>query len=106
MGAVVAAPVAYRNIVPDTLPQNVLQALEEQRIHCVTFTSSSTAENLAAMLGENRLLRLLQGVVVAAIGPITARTCRELGLKVGIEPEKYTLENMTDEIIQYFTTIP
>ena len=106
MGAVVAAPVAYRNIVPDTLPQNVLQALEEQRIHCVTFTSSSTAENLAAMLGENRLLRLLQGVVVAAIGPITARTCRELGLDVHIEPASYTLENMTEEIVHYFTSIP
>jgi uroporphyrinogen III methyltransferase/synthase len=106
MGAVVAAPVAYRNIVPDTLPQNVLQALEEQRIHCVTFTSSSTAENLAAMLGENRLLRLLQGVVVAAIGPITARTCRELGLDVHIEPASYTLENMTEEIVHYFNSIP
>ena len=106
MGAVVAAPVAYRNIVPDTLPQNVLQALEEQRIHCVTFTSSSTAENLAAMLGENRLLRLLQGVVVAAIGPITSRTCRELGLDVHIEPASYTLENMTEEIVHYFNSIP
>jgi len=102
MGAVVAAPVAYRNIVPDTLPHNVLQALEEQRIHCVTFTSSSTVENLAVMLGENRLLRLLQGVTVAAIGPITAKTCRELGLQVHIEPEKYTLENMTEEILKYF----
>jgi uroporphyrinogen III methyltransferase/synthase len=102
MGAVVAAPVAYRNTVPDSLPQNVLQALEEQRIHCVTFTSSSTVENLAVMLGENRLLRLLQGVTVAAIGPITAKTCRELGLQVHIEPEKYTLENMTEEILKYF----
>ena len=106
MGAGVAAPVAYRNIVPDTLPHNVLQALEEQRIHCVTFTSSSTVENLAVMLGENRLLRLLQGVTVAAIGPITAKTCRELGLQVHIEPEKYTLENMTEEIVQHFNTIP
>lgn len=102
MGAVVAAPIAYRNRVPEALPDNLLQALEEQRIHCVTFTSSSTAENLAVMLGENRLLRLLQGVTVAAIGPITAKTCRELGLEVHIEPEKYTLENMTEEIVKFF----
>jgi len=106
MGAVVTAPVAYRNTLPDTLPHNALLALEEQRIHCVTFTSSSTAENLAVMLGENRLLRLLQGVVVAAIGPVTARTCRELGLDVHIEPTSYTLENMTEEIVHYFNSIP
>lgn len=102
MGAIVAAPIAYRNTVTDSLSNHVLLALEEQRIHCVTFTSSSTAENLAAMLGENRMLRLLQGVAVAAIGPVTARTCRELGLKVDIEPETYTLENMTAEIVSFF----
>lgn len=106
MGAVVADPVAYRNTIPESIPPKALQALEEQRIHCVTFTSSSTAENLAAILGENRMLGLLEGVTVAAIGPVTAKTCRELGLEVHIEPEKYTLENMTDEIVKFFTTFP
>ena len=80
LGAIVVAPVAYRNIIPATLPPQVLQALEERRIHCVTFTSSSTVQNLAATVGENRLLHLLQGVAVASIGPITAKTCRELGI--------------------------
>src|SRR6185369_8109795 len=102
MGAAVTAPVAYRNIIPEGIPEKALQALEEQRIHCVTFTSSSTAENLAAILGENRMLRLLEGVKVAAIGPVTAKTCRELGLKVHIEPQKYTLENMTEAISDFF----
>ncbi len=106
MGAIVAAPIAYRNIVPDALPQNVLQALEEQRVHCVTFTSSSTVDNFAAMLGENRMFRLLQGVKIAAIGPVTAGSCRDLGLKVDMEPDKYTLENMTEEIVKFFTTLP
>ncbi len=102
MGAAVTAPVTYRNIIPDTIPERALLALEEQKVHCVTFTSSSTVENLAAILGENRLLRLLEGVKVAAIGPVTAQTCRELGLKVHIEPQKYTLENMTEAISDFF----
>ncbi len=102
MGATVNAPVTYRNTLPDALPKNVLQSLEEQRLDCITFTSSSTAENLAAMLGENRMLRLLHGVTIAAIGPVTAATCRDLGLKVHIEPDRYTLENMTDEIVKFF----
>jgi uroporphyrinogen III methyltransferase/synthase len=106
MGALVVAPVAYRNIIPASIPAAALQALEEHLIQCVTFTSSSTAENLAAILGENRLLRLLEGVTVAAIGPITAKTCRELGLNVHIEPEKYTLETMTEAIVTYFTYSP
>jgi len=106
MGAIVTAPVAYRNVIPENLPEAALQALEERRVNCVTFTSSSTVENLAAMLGENRFLHLLEGVAVAAIGPITARTCRELGLDVHIEPHEYTLAAMTEEIVRFFHTHP
>lgn len=102
MGAEIEAPVAYRNVIPESLPAEALQALEERRIRCITFTSSSTAQNLAAMLGENRLLNLLEGVAIASIGPITSRTCRELGLPVDIEPPAYTLEALTGEIVRYF----
>jgi len=104
LGAVVSTPIAYRNIIPASLPPEALQSLEERHIDCVTFTSSSTALNLAKMLGENRLHELLQGVTVASIGPITSRTCRELGLTVHIEPEKYTIPTLTEAIVCYFTS--
>ncbi len=54
------------------------------------------------MLGENRLLRLLEGVTVAAIGPVTANSCRDLGLEVAIEPKEYTLAALTEEMVKYF----
>jgi uroporphyrinogen III methyltransferase/synthase len=60
-------------------------------------------ENLAAILGENRLLHLLEGVTIAAIGPITAKTCREMGLDVHVEPQKYTLAAMTDALVEHFS---
>ncbi|NVO00551.1 MAG: uroporphyrinogen-III C-methyltransferase [Geobacteraceae bacterium] len=103
MGGSVITPLTYRNSTPDNIPAKVLQALEEKRVDCVTFTSSSTVDNFAAMLGENRMLHFLEGVKVAAIGPITAKSCRDIGLNVDIEPEKYTLEEMTEEIVKYFT---
>jgi uroporphyrinogen III methyltransferase/synthase len=103
-GAEVTDPVAYRNLLPDAINPSILQALEEQKIHCVTFTSSSTVDNLAKLLGENRFLHLLEGVAVASIGPVTSRTCLELGLKVDIEPSQYTLATMTDEIVRYFSS--
>jgi uroporphyrinogen III methyltransferase/synthase len=103
MGAQVAAPVSYCNVLPDSVPDGVLQALEDRRIDCVTFTSSSTVENLAAMLGESRFLRLLDGVSVASIGPITSKTCRDLGLPVAVEPAAYTLAALTDAIVDYYS---
>jgi len=102
MGAFVSAPVSYCNRLPEALPHEALLALEERRIDCVTFTASSTVENLSAILGENRFLRLLDGVKVASIGPITTKTCLDLGLQVDIEPEQYTLEKMTEQIVKFF----
>ncbi len=103
MGATVVAPVAYRNILPEELPAAALEALVKRQIQCITFTSSSTVENLAAMVGENRLLKLLEGVVIASIGPITSKTCRELGLAVDIEPAEYTLAALTADIVRHFS---
>ncbi len=103
LGAEVTAPVAYRNVMPEALPAGVITELEERRIDCATFTSSSTVDNLAAIVGENRLLHLLEGITIAAIGPITTGTCRELGLEVHVEPSKYTLAAMTDALVDYFS---
>ncbi len=102
LGAEVVAPVAYRNNLPAALPPAALAALEAAEIDCVTFTASSTVENLARILGTERFSKLLEGVVVAAIGPITAQTCRRLGLEVAIEPAEYTLAALTNEIVRYF----
>jgi uroporphyrinogen III methyltransferase / synthase len=106
MGAEVSAPVAYANVTPGQLPDDALRALEERRVDCVTFTSSSTVENLASMLGENRFLHLLEGVRVASIGPITSRSCQELGLDVHIEPAEYTLDALAAAMTHDFSISP
>jgi uroporphyrinogen III methyltransferase/synthase len=103
MGARVDSPVAYRTTLPDSLPREALLALEQRAVDCVTFTSSSTVTNLAAMLGNDRMRDLLKDVAVASIGPITTRTCQSLGLTVTIEPAKYTLADLTAAIEVFFS---
>lgn len=103
MGAHVDSPVAYRNIFPDRLPPETLFALEKRSVDCITFTSSSTVQNLAAMLGEELMLDMLKGVTVASIGPITSKSCRDLGLKVDIEPHAYTLDALAEALETHFS---
>jgi uroporphyrinogen III methyltransferase / synthase len=103
MGALVDSPVAYRTILPDRLPPEAVFALEKRSVDCITFTSSSTVQNLAKMLGNDRMLDMLKGVAVASIGPITSKTCRALGLRVDIEPPEYTLAALTDAIELFLT---
>lgn len=102
MGAHVDSPVAYRNIFPERLPPETLFALEKRSVDCITFTSSSTVQNLAAMLGEEMMLDMLKGVVVASIGSITSKSCRDLGLKVDIEPESSTMEALAEALETHF----
>lgn len=102
LGMAVDAPVAYVNRVPDSLPPEALELLESRRIDCVTFTSSSTVENLRFMLGGERFARLLDGVAVASIGPVTTASCEKAGLSVSIAPASHTLDALTDAIVNHF----
>jgi uroporphyrinogen III methyltransferase/synthase len=106
MGAHITAPVIYRNILPERLCPETILALEKRCVDCITFTSSSTALNMAELLGADLLANMLKGVAVASIGPVTSKTCRDLGLKVDIQPDVFTLSALSDSIQHYFSNTP
>lgn len=101
--AVTLAPV-YKNVRPEGYGE-VREALERRAIDLVTFTSSSTVTNFLEMLeikDQAEFDRLLGGVKVAVIGPITAKTALKKGLKVDIQPDTYTIAAMVEAIVEYF----
>lgn len=85
---------AYRTGRPDHLDPVVLDRLEDGRIDVVPFASSSTARNFAALVDG----RDWQGSVVS-IGPVTTRTCTELGIRVDVEADSHDLEGLVTAII-------
>ncbi|HEY6879680.1 MAG TPA: uroporphyrinogen-III C-methyltransferase [Polyangiales bacterium] len=87
-GAHVDVVPAYRTLPADPARFDEIRAhLEAGRLHAVAFTSSSTVQRLVEGLGGASLLR---DVVIAAIGPITANTARELGLPAHVVASEYT----------------
>lgn len=106
-GAEVVVVPVYRNVMPEKGAESskaLRVDLEEKNIDLVTFTSSSTVNNFVEMLGVKdsaELVRLMNGVTVAAIGPITARAVEQRGLTVHIRPEKYTIPEMVSAIVNY-----
>jgi uroporphyrinogen III methyltransferase/synthase len=105
LGANVSAPTIYQNVLPERLCPETLLALEKRSVDCITFTSSSTVLNMVKLLGSDLLIDLLKGVAVASIGPITSKTCREIGLKVDIQPETFVLAELTESIQKHFSSI-
>lgn len=107
-GAGVTVVPVYQNVAPEGCNDFLKNKLLEKDIDMVTFTSSSTVVNFIKMLGtdEAEELRVLMGEVkIAAIGPITAETVRDHGLEVDVQPEKYTIPDMVQAIVDYYSSI-
>ena len=112
-GAKVTVAPVYQNVLPkssggEQLKDDLRQALEEKSIDMVTFTSSSTVKNFVALLdiSPNELQKLMSGVAVATIGPITAKTAENYGLKPDVQPAEYTIPGLVESIVTFFTSQP
>lgn len=102
IGAVVDDVTAYENQAVTDNAAGFLTRLKEGSINLVTFTSSSTVNNFHALLPADSLETLMKDVVIASIGPITADTARDLGFKVDIMAEPYTIPGLCEAIRQYY----
>jgi uroporphyrinogen-III synthase len=71
-------------------------------VDAVTFTSSSTVRGFLGLLPREEIRRLLAGVALAAIGPITAATLAEYGLEVSVMPREYTIPALAAGIAAHF----
>ena len=97
-GANVRDVVAYRTVRPSALPPEALDALRENRVHWITFTSSSTVENFLAMTADNP--QNLSGIQLAAIGPVTADTLKAHGLTPTVVANPHTIDALVRTIVE------
>lgn len=104
-GAQVTLAPVYKNVPPKGRREELREELEVGKVNMVTFTSSSTVRNFLMMVDakdQEELDALMDGVKIAAIGPITAKTVTDNGLSVDVQPEKHTIPAMIDEIVKYY----
>lgn len=97
-GAYVGEVAAYRTRPARLKPERVREALKG--VDVVAFTSGSTVHTLLDVLGDQR--ELLDGVIVACIGPITARAAREQGLLVHVEAREHTVDGLIRALVEFF----
>jgi uroporphyrinogen III methyltransferase / synthase len=102
MGAGVDEIITYRTIQDCQNVDILLEDLQNNGIDMVTFTSSSTVKNFKALIPDDMFFSLLDGVTVACIGPITADTAKELGFKVHVTADEYTIPGLCNAIVQYY----
>lgn len=104
MGAEVHVVTAYRTVRPEGEKGRVKSMLSRGEIDMVTFTSSSTVTNFMSLFEDepSELRSWMAGTAVACIGPVTANSAERAGLRVRVMPSKYTIEALTESIVNYF----
>jgi uroporphyrinogen III methyltransferase/synthase len=74
-------------------------ALDEGRIHYVTFASSSTVDNFFALMPAEEM-RKHSSVRFACIGPVTARTLEKYGFAPAVQPADYTIPALVAALVE------
>ncbi len=87
---------AYRTVRASPPPAEIRDAIKSGGFDAVLFTSSSTVRNLVGIAGKPHAR-----TVVAAIGPKTAETATEFGLRVDVRPERATVADQVEALAEY-----
>ncbi len=106
MGANVFVAEAYRSGLPENRDKirTLITSIIKREVDALTFTSTLTVQNLFKIVKEENkeeIFEILRNgeVIVAAIGPVTAKPLQEQDIPVLI-PEEYTVSAML-EILMY-----
>jgi uroporphyrinogen-III synthase len=92
-GAVVDVVEAYRTLPPEDLPARARNALAS-RPQWITFTSTSTVENLFGAVGSSELPE----VEAVSIGPVTTAALKKFGVERITEANDYTTAGIVSAI--------
>ncbi|MBA9001437.1 MULTISPECIES: uroporphyrinogen-III synthase [Thermomonospora] len=87
---------AYRTVRAAPPPQPIREAIKGGGFDAVLFTSSSTVRNLIGIAGKPHNV-----TVIAVIGPQTAKTAQEYGLRVDVMADKPSALALAEALAEY-----
>jgi uroporphyrinogen III methyltransferase/synthase len=87
---------AYRTVRATPPPAPTRDAIKTGKFDAVVFTSSSTVRNLVGIAGKPH-----PSTVIAVIGPATAKTAEEHGLRVDVLSPKPAVEDLVDALADF-----
>jgi uroporphyrinogen III methyltransferase/synthase len=90
---------AYRTVRATPPPAPTRDAIKSGKFDAVVFTSSSTVRNLVGIAGKPH-----PSTIIAVIGPATAKTAEEHGLRVDVLAPKPDVEELVDALADFGAT--
>ena len=96
MGWEVDDVTAYRTVRAAPPPAPTREAIKSGKFDAVVFTSSSTVRNLVGIAGKPHA-----STIIAVIGPATAKTAEEHGLRVDVLAPKPDVDAVVDALADF-----
>ena len=90
---------AYRTVRATPPPAPTRDAIKTGKFDAVVFTSSSTVRNLVGIAGKPH-----PSTIIAVIGPATAKTAEEHGLRVDVLSPKPDVDELVDALADFGAT--
>ncbi|CAB4697297.1 unannotated protein [freshwater metagenome] len=87
---------AYRTVRATPPPAPTRDAIKTGKFDAVVFTSSSTVRNLVGIAGKPH-----PSTIIAVIGPATAKTAEEHGLRVDVMSPKPDVDELVDALADF-----
>lgn len=101
-GAEVEVVPVYQTVLEESSVENMAELLHSKKVDIITFTSASTVKNFHQLLKDRvDLAQGLAAVKIACIGPVTADAASELGFRVDIVAEEYTIDGLIAALANY-----
>jgi uroporphyrinogen-III synthase len=94
--------ITYETVFPKESEKKLIMLLQQNKLSAVTFTSPSTIRRFMKIINDYDLQDLLNGLSIVCIGPVTKEAADQYGLTVQVVPEKYTVEDMIEDLAQYY----
>jgi uroporphyrinogen III methyltransferase/synthase len=91
---------AYRTVRAAPPAATIREAIKAGGFDAVCFTSSSTVRNLVGIAGKPHARS-----IVACLGPKTAETAREFGLRVDVQPEAPDIAALVEALVGHATRL-
>jgi uroporphyrinogen III methyltransferase / synthase len=91
---------AYRTVRAAPPPAPIREAIKGGGFDAVLFTSSSTVRNLVGIAGKPHA-----ATVIAVIGPQTAKTAEEFGLRVDVMSPKPSIAALVEALAEHGATL-
>ena len=102
LGAQVTEVIAYRTLRPTDVGQRDLRQIAEGAADAILFFSPSAVQYFAELFGSEQLHSLQDKLAITAVGPVTANTLKEAGVRRLVISADTTATAVVDALEEHF----